>query len=469
MAVPQEVFNSNNHDATANIQDERNVVGQLSVTTQPDHQDIQTVASGLEEHHDSLFITTYSRYNEALDSTNLSVLVVNIYLTNRTNTDVSSYENILVTDSLEVCTTQAMPAFLPIELAARRTPSEIWIVVFAQIYLVAPSASPGHTKCWAELTAMTLQSVQAGNLSQGRMPILWRCVIHSFGDITSPHHVDAFAVAPKLQDVIFTGFDAGTTFDVPANITSYDDVRDCYVTGNVHDSIVHMLYASPDMWYFRAVYQRDPPTLFHSMGPVECPNIYTFCASQGSLFRSVSLPMVRTIIIESNPPNSMITTTDDDCLPAVHDLILRSKCHFYLTELEYDVIIHDLIIALGLIIGIDASDIHCMVPALARFIVSITHPLDIGWHDISFACDDLVHMVEQRHFPTSDILSHLAVTIDADSPFLKFPRMDEEVITRLAELRSMGHDIRLAGFVGGNYVSNIVPGDLPAINPTSSV
>lgn len=482
---------------------------------------------------------------------------------------------------------QSVTAFLPLEPAARRTPPEVWLVVFAQIYYdvdyclplgkkkapafvishvcrqwryiaidmcplfwsrmaitVSPSASRGVTKCWGDLTAMALHrskrkpltvmfmasddEVAVPSLSEAllmlaesrrlqdidlyipspfvpllsvftdRLPILRRCVVQAIGVISSPCHVSAFAVAPLLESIAFAGFDARTTFDIPsANITSYDDARDCYAAQDVHNIIVRNLHASPALRSFRGVYQRDISIQFEPLQPVvECYDIHVFVASQGAVFRSVTLPTVKTIVIESLPPDGLVLLTDSDCFPAVHDLILRSQCHLHLTELSVidthinnsifdilsellvlttlsftftqwfqacDDILHDIVIALS-IVKIRGSHIYCVAPALARFNVSIAHSLlHFDWQEISFVCAHLADMVKHRHFPPSNILDRIAVSINASTPFLQFSRLTDEVIATLAICQVMGHDIRLSGFVDGVYMTNIIPGDFSVV------
>lgn len=77
--------------------------------------------------------------------------------------------------------------------------------------------------------------------------------------------------------------------------------------------------------FFRAVYQRPWMGRFHAVEPlVECPGVRVFAASQGALFRSVMLPSVHSIMIESKSPDGILKFTVGDCLPAVHNLVVRS-------------------------------------------------------------------------------------------------------------------------------------------------
>ncbi len=49
--------------------------------------------------------------------------------------------------------------------------------------------------------------------------------------------------------------------------------------------------------------------------------------------------------------------------------------------------------------------------------------------------------------------------VKVGSPFLDFLRMSDEVIMRLVECCWMGHDIRVAGYIDGDYMNNIVTDD----------
>ncbi|PBL04188.1 hypothetical protein ARMGADRAFT_1022661 [Armillaria gallica] len=123
---------------------------------------------------------------------------------------------------------QPVTAFLPLEPAARHTLPEVWLIVFAQIYHDVGYCLP---------------------LGKKKAPAF--VISHAIGVISSPRHVSAFAVAPLLKLIAFAGFDARTTFDIlGANITSYDDARDCYTAQDVHNIIVRNLHASPALQSF---------------------------------------------------------------------------------------------------------------------------------------------------------------------------------------------------------------------------
>ncbi|KAK0491927.1 hypothetical protein EDD18DRAFT_1358355 [Armillaria luteobubalina] len=191
------------------------------------------------------------------------------------------------------------------------------------------------------------------------------------------------------------------------------------------------------------------------------------------------LPFVRSIVIESKPTRGIWDFTAGDCFLAVHDLIIRSQCHATLTHLAVydallgigifdilselpllmdlafhftrwyescDSIIHDIIVALSSVIKGDASSgLCCLNPALTRFAVITSGPPDNGQGSIGFVCSHLASMVEARCDSPFNSLSRLSVTVQASSPGLDFPCMSDGVIARLADCRSFGHNIRVAG------------------------
>ncbi|KAK0462665.1 uncharacterized protein EV420DRAFT_1477356 [Desarmillaria tabescens] len=351
------------------------------------------------------------------------------------------------------------------EPPVRRTPSEILLAIFSEIYNepayafeVGRKGSVAFAISHAELTSMALRRSKDKELNimfiasedacmmpslveafrlvtarsqflrdldlyfppsfipllstlAGRVPVLRRCAVRIFGDATNAEHrIDAFAVAPWLEDVTLLGFDSWSTISVPyLSITSYEDF-------------------SLHMWYFWAVYQRPWMGRFHSIGPpVECPGICVFVASQGALFRGVTLPLVRAVVVESERLDSVLGFTDGDCLPAVYDLIIRSQCHktstqfsvydtrltgdifdvlselpclttlpFHFTRWyeECDAIIHDVVIALSFTVGGDVLGAHCVMPVLRQLIVTASKLLDNGRGSVGVVCPHFTSMVE---------------------------------------------------------------------------
>ncbi|KAK0462662.1 uncharacterized protein EV420DRAFT_1477352 [Desarmillaria tabescens] len=183
---------------------------------------------------------------------------------------------------------------------------------------------------------------------EGRVPNLRRCAVHTIGNnSTARHHINAFAVAPLLKRLTFASLNSRSTFSVPrTSITFYEDLHDCYASDYVHDLTLQNLRFTPHMWYFRAIYQQPRMDGFMvNERAIECPGIHIFIASQGALFRSVILPFVRSIIVESNPPYGILDFTDQDCFPSVYNLIIRSQCHTTLTHLAvYDTLLTEDII-----------------------------------------------------------------------------------------------------------------------------
>lgn len=233
---------------------------------------------------------------------------------------------------------------------------------------------------------------------------------------------------------------------------------------------------------------------FHAVEPpVECPGVRVFAASQGALFRSVMLPSVHSIIIESKSPDGILDITDGDFLPAMYDFVIRSQCYmtlqqlsiydtritYYaifdiLTELRYlmtlalgftrwyeacDAVVHDIIIALSATVGEDVIGPYCVAPVLLRLVVTTSEPFDDGQGSIGFVCVHFVDMVEGRCSRLTGHAGKFSVMVKVGSPFLDFPRMSDEVIMCLVECRQMGHDIRVAGYIDGDYMNNIITDD----------
>ncbi len=333
----------------------------------------------------------------------------------------------------------------------------------------------------------------------GRVPNLRRCAVCAIGnDISTLHVINAFTLAPVLEQLTFTGFDSRSTFSVPhTSITFYEDIHNCYASENAHNLTLHHLQASLHIWYFRAVYQRPWMGQFHAQArTINCPNIRMFAASQGALFRSVTLPFIRSIVVESNPLHSILDFTDGDCLGDVHDLIVRSQCYATLTHIaiyntlltedifnilselpllidlafhydrwykECDSILHVVVKVLSSISEDDTLGLRYVNPALTRFTVMASCPSDHGPGSIEFVSSHLADMIERCHHPLSEPLGMLSVTVQANSPLLKFSHMTDEVIVCLTNCHLMGHDIRVAGFMDGVYMKNIIPNNLAAV------
>ncbi len=156
----------------------------------------------------------------------------------------------------------------------------------------SPGSIQGHTKAWAELTSMAIHHSKnkelnvtfMGSDEESVAPSLAEalCVImahsqhlkvldlhlpltfvpllsilvghvpnlHQFtvctisNNISMPHVINTFTLAPALKWLTFTGFDSRSTFSVPhTSITFYEEAHNCYANENSHNLTLHQLQA----------------------------------------------------------------------------------------------------------------------------------------------------------------------------------------------------------------------------------
>ncbi|KAK0230400.1 hypothetical protein IW262DRAFT_400043 [Armillaria fumosa] len=180
---------------------------------------------------------------------------------------------------------------------------------------------------------------------RGKVSCLETCVI-STGPITESFN--ALEFAPSLKHLAFKGL-RDCLLPVPvlaSNLVSFSDDRATDYFGHLHQMYLDIVRGSPSLDEIEVRHQSQAegdlpvatPRIIH-------PALSTLATREGSFMRSLELPMLEAVDIQENSHEVDDRSTFPDVLPALHDLIIRSRCS--LTSLTIaDTVLDDNIVSI---------------------------------------------------------------------------------------------------------------------------
>ncbi|KAK0222382.1 hypothetical protein IW262DRAFT_1380187 [Armillaria fumosa] len=161
-------------------------------------------------------------------------------------------------------------------------------------------------------------------------------------DLGTPLNIDAFQYAPALRVVELHNNYADAVFKLPWNhIVEFFDVRSWGDTGSIHH-VLDIMQQSPNMQTLHVpMICRSPATAVSHPAPLVRSSLRDLTVCEGTILRSLVAPQLQTVCLA--PGEDATQPWPDDALPALLDLIQRSRCS--LTSLELtDVIFTNLLI-----------------------------------------------------------------------------------------------------------------------------
>ncbi|KAK0499689.1 hypothetical protein EDD18DRAFT_1349890 [Armillaria luteobubalina] len=180
---------------------------------------------------------------------------------------------------------------------------------------------------------------------RGKVSCLETCIL-STGPITESFN--ALEFAPSLKHLTFKGL-RDCLLPVPvsaSNLVSFSDDRATDYFGHLHQMYLDIVRGSPSLDEIEVQHQGQAegdlpvasPRIIHS-------TLSTLSIREGSFMRSLELPMLDTVDIQGNSHEVGDRSTFPDVLPALHDLIIRSRCS--LTSLTIaDTVLDDSVVSI---------------------------------------------------------------------------------------------------------------------------
>ncbi|KAK0243154.1 hypothetical protein EDD85DRAFT_1019308 [Armillaria nabsnona] len=259
---------------------------------------------------------------------------------------------------------------------------------------------------------------------RGKVSCLETCSI-STGPITESFN--ALEFAPSLKCVTFEGLrDCLLPVRVStSHLVRFSDDRATDSFGHLHEMYLDIIRGSPFLDEVEVQHQGQAegdlpvatPRIIH-------PTLRTLAFREGSFIRSLELPKLKTVEIQANSHEVGDRSTFSDVLPALHDLIIRSRCS--LTSLSIaDTVLDDNIIS-----------ILSLSPQLAYLGFSLTQ-----WSEDS---DSILEIVIEKMAET---------TIDSfyDNEPTLIPLL-EHFSVYMSDRRSRFREEVEVGFVDSNFV-----------------
>ncbi len=234
------------------------------------------------------------------------------------------------------------------------------------------------------------------DIRRHRLDKLSRLVIHCH-DLWTPLDIDAFQDAPALRTVELRTNYADAMFELPWN-----DIVEFFDFGSWGDSkslhhVLNIIQQSPNIQTLHVpMICCSPATAISLPTPLVRSSLRDLTVCEGPILRSVVVPQLQKICLA--PGEDATDYCPDDALPALLDLIQRSRCS--LTSLELaDVIFTDLLLDI----------LHC-TPSIKTLII-FTQGWESGYDRIFKALIHhlIFHPAPQQSF--LPLLSDLSITV----------------------------------------------------------
>ncbi|PBL02941.1 hypothetical protein ARMGADRAFT_1072363 [Armillaria gallica] len=179
---------------------------------------------------------------------------------------------------------------------------------------------------------------------RGKVSCLETCII-STGPITGSFN--ALEFAPSLKCLTFKGL-RNCLLPVrvsTSNLVRFSDDRATDFFGHLHQMYLDVVRGSP-LVEFEVQHQGQAEGYLSVADPrIVLPTLHKLAIREGSFIRSLELPKLETVDIQENSHGVGDRSTFPDVLPALHDLIIRSRCS--LTNLSIaDTVLDDNIISI---------------------------------------------------------------------------------------------------------------------------
>ncbi|PBK66890.1 hypothetical protein ARMSODRAFT_330237 [Armillaria solidipes] len=260
---------------------------------------------------------------------------------------------------------------------------------------------------------------------RGKVSCLETCII-STGPITESFN--ALEFAPNLKCLTFKGL-RDCLLPVPvstSNLVKFSDDRATDYFGHLHQMYLDIVRGSPSLEEFEVRHQGQAegdlpvatPRIIH-------PTLYTLAIREGSFMRSLELPELESVDIQKNSPEVGDRSTFPDVLPALHDLIIRSRCSLTYLSIA-DTVLDDNIIS-----------ILSLSPQLAYLGFSFTQ-----WSEDS---DFILQTVIEK-------MAETTINSSGDNELSLIPLL-EEFSVYMFDRRSRFREVVEVGFVDGNFVN----------------
>ncbi|SJL02389.1 uncharacterized protein ARMOST_05716 [Armillaria ostoyae] len=243
-----------------------------------------------------------------------------------------------------------------------------------------------------------------------------------------PSSFNALEFAPSLKCLTFKGLrDCLLPVSVPtSNLVKFSDDRATDYFGHLHQMYLDIVRDSPSLEEFEVRHQGQAegdlpvatPRIIH-------PTLHTLAIREASFMRSLELPELESVDIQKNSPEVGDRSTFPDVLPALHDLIIRSRCSLTYLSIA-DTVLDDNIIS-----------ILSLSPQLAYLGFSLTQ-----WSEDS---DLILQIVIEK-------MAETTINSSGDNELSLIPLL-EEFSVYMYDRRSRFREVVEVGFVDGNFVN----------------
>ncbi|KAK0444416.1 hypothetical protein EV421DRAFT_1800951, partial [Armillaria borealis] len=294
---------------------------------------------------------------------------------------------------------------------------------------------------------------------RGKVSCLETCII-STGPITESFN--ALEFAPSLKCLTFKGL-RDCLLPVPvstSNLVKFSDDRATDYFGHLHQMYLDIVRGSPSLEEFEVRHQGQAEgDLLVATPRIIHPTLHTLAIREASFMRSLELPELESVDIQKNFPEVGDRSTFPDVLPALHDLIMRSRCSLTYLSIADTVLDDNIISILSLspqlaYLGTPDFILQTVIEKMAETTINSSGDNELSL--IPLLEEFSVSMYDRRSrfrevvevgFVDGNFVN-MSVTVNGSTRFLRFTGVDSDDVEQLVKWRDENRFEELAIPVG---------------------